>query len=144
MVNIQGSPLPRLGVMNPNTEEVRRPAWMNTELLDKLKHKTEAYGRWKQGQAALEEYTEVVQAARDQVRTAKVLIESNVFRKPRTKRKASIRRSVIKGRLWKMWACSKKKWESWLPRTLRRLRYAVTLLSQSHLPASAPAEPPKW
>jgi len=27
----------------------RRPAWMNKELLDKLKHKNEAYGGWKQG-----------------------------------------------------------------------------------------------
>ncbi|KAM9591189.1 uncharacterized protein ACIBXB_006085 isoform 1-T2 [Morphnus guianensis] len=38
----------------------RRPAWMNKELLDKLKHKKEAYRGWKQGQVAWEEYREIV------------------------------------------------------------------------------------
>ena len=56
-------------------KNARRPAWMNKELLDKLKHKKEAYRGWKQGQVAWEEYREIVQAARDQVRKAKALIE---------------------------------------------------------------------
>jgi len=43
---------------------------MNKELLDKLKHKKEVYRGWKQGQVAWEEYREIVQAARDQVRKA--------------------------------------------------------------------------
>ena len=30
-------------------KNARRPAWMNKELLDKLKHKKEAYRGWKQG-----------------------------------------------------------------------------------------------
>lgn len=34
----------------------RRPAWMNKELLDKLKHKREAYRGWKQRHIAWEEY----------------------------------------------------------------------------------------
>ncbi|GAB0180073.1 mitochondrial enolase superfamily member 1 [Grus japonensis] len=51
---------------------------MNKELLGKLKHKKEAYRRWKQGQVAWEEYRETVQAARDQVRKAKTLIELNL------------------------------------------------------------------
>ena len=46
---------------------------MNKELLDKLKHKKEAYRGWKQGQVAWEEYREIVRAARDQVRKAKEL-----------------------------------------------------------------------
>ena len=33
---------------------------MNKELLDKLKHKKEAYRGWKQGQVAWEEYREIV------------------------------------------------------------------------------------
>jgi len=33
----------------------RRPAWMNKEVLDKLKHKKEAYREWKQGQVAWKE-----------------------------------------------------------------------------------------
>ncbi|GAB0177124.1 hypothetical protein GRJ2_000177600 [Grus japonensis] len=41
-------------------ENARRPAWMDKELLDKLKHKKEAYRGWKQGQVAWEEYREIV------------------------------------------------------------------------------------
>jgi len=48
---------------------------MNKKLLDKLKHKKEAYRGWKQGQVAWEEYREIVQAAREQVRKAKTLTE---------------------------------------------------------------------
>lgn len=44
---------------------------MNKELLNKLKHRKEAYGGWKQGQLACEEYREVVQTARDWVRKVK-------------------------------------------------------------------------
>ncbi|GAB0204905.1 mitochondrial enolase superfamily member 1 [Grus japonensis] len=50
------------------------------ELLGKFKHETEAYRGWKQGQVAWKEYREIVQAARDQVRKAKVLIEINLAR----------------------------------------------------------------
>jgi len=53
---------------------------MNKELLDKLKCKNEAYGGWKQGQVAWEEYRDIVQAARDQVRKAKALTELNLSR----------------------------------------------------------------
>ncbi|KFW73581.1 hypothetical protein AS28_12130, partial [Pygoscelis adeliae] len=62
-------------------KNTRRPAWMNKELLGKLKHKKEAYRGWKQGQVAWEEYREeIIQAARDQVRKAKALIELNLAR----------------------------------------------------------------
>ncbi|KFV04324.1 hypothetical protein N340_00281, partial [Tauraco erythrolophus] len=54
-----------------------RPAWMNKELLDKLKHKREAYREQEQEQVAWGEYRE---AARDQVRKAKTLIELNLAR----------------------------------------------------------------
>ena len=37
-----------------------RPAWMNKELLDRLKPKEEAYRGWKQGQKAWKEYRETV------------------------------------------------------------------------------------
>jgi len=42
-------------MMHPNKEEVRQKhqeAWMNEELLDKHKHKDEAYRGWKQGRVA--------------------------------------------------------------------------------------------
>ena len=48
---------------------------MNKLLLDKLKHKKEAYRGWKQGQAAWQKYREIVRAAKDQVRKAKTLTE---------------------------------------------------------------------
>ncbi|KFV02308.1 hypothetical protein N340_11981, partial [Tauraco erythrolophus] len=58
----------------------RRPAWMNKELLDQLKHKKKAYMGWKQGQVAWEEYREIVRVTRDQIRKAKALIELNLAR----------------------------------------------------------------
>ncbi|KFV01109.1 hypothetical protein N340_07767, partial [Tauraco erythrolophus] len=58
----------------------RKPVWMNKELLDQLKHKKEAYRGWKQGQVAWEEYREIVQATRDQVRKAEALRELNLVR----------------------------------------------------------------
>ncbi|KFW64479.1 hypothetical protein AS28_12305, partial [Pygoscelis adeliae] len=70
----------RIPTKRKSSKNARRPAWMNKELLDKLKHKKEAYSRWKQGQVAWQEYREIVRAARDQVRKAKALIELNLAR----------------------------------------------------------------
>ncbi|GAB0176697.1 mitochondrial enolase superfamily member 1 [Grus japonensis] len=64
---------------------------MNKELLDKLKHKKEAYRGWKQGQVAWEEYRETVRAARDQVRKAKALIELNLARDVKGNKKSFYR-----------------------------------------------------
>jgi len=65
LVNIQGSPPPSSGTIIPTNRKsyknARRPAWMSKELLDKIKHKKEAYRGWKQGQAAWEEYTLIEQ-----------------------------------------------------------------------------------
>ena len=49
-------------------KNAKRPAWMNKELLDKLKHKQKVCRGWKRGQAAWEEYREMVQAARDEAK----------------------------------------------------------------------------
>ncbi|GAB0199653.1 lysine-specific histone demethylase 1A [Grus japonensis] len=65
-----------------------RLAWMNKELLDKVKQKKEAYREWKQGQVVWEEYRGTVQAARDQVRRAKVLTELNVARDVKSNKKS--------------------------------------------------------
>ncbi|GAB0203621.1 hypothetical protein GRJ2_002827700 [Grus japonensis] len=46
-------------------KNARRRAWMSKEVLGKLKHNKEAYRGWKQGQVALEEYVEIVRAARE-------------------------------------------------------------------------------
>ncbi|GAB0176056.1 hypothetical protein GRJ2_000070800 [Grus japonensis] len=72
-------------------KNTRRPTWMNKELLGKLKHKREAYRGWKQGQVAWEEYRETVQAARDQVRKAKALIELNLARDVKGNKKSFYR-----------------------------------------------------
>ncbi|KFV13270.1 hypothetical protein N340_03166, partial [Tauraco erythrolophus] len=61
-------------------KNARRPAWMNKELLDKLRKRKEADIGWKQGRVAWEEYREIVRATRDQVRKAKALIELNLAR----------------------------------------------------------------
>ncbi|GAB0186661.1 mitochondrial enolase superfamily member 1 [Grus japonensis] len=64
---------------------------MNKELLDKLKHKNEAYRGWKQGQVAWEEYREIVQATKDQVRKAKALIDLNLARDVKGNKKSFYR-----------------------------------------------------
>ncbi|KFV13526.1 hypothetical protein N340_11889, partial [Tauraco erythrolophus] len=60
--------------------KTRRPAWMNKDLLDQLRHKKKTYRGWKQGQVAWEEYRAIVRATRDQVRKAKALIDLNLTR----------------------------------------------------------------
>ncbi|KFQ79023.1 hypothetical protein N337_02880, partial [Phoenicopterus ruber ruber] len=72
-------------------KSARRPAWMNEELLDKLQHKKEAYRGGKQGQVAWEEYREIVQAARDQVRKAKALVEFNLAGDVKSNKKSCYR-----------------------------------------------------
>ena len=64
---------------------------MNRELLEKLKHKKEACRGWKQGQVAWEEYREIVQAAGDQVRKAKALIEFNLAQEFKSNKKSFYR-----------------------------------------------------
>jgi len=60
---------------------------MNKELLDKVKHKKEAYRGWKQGQVAWEEYRETARAIRDQVRKVKALVELNLARNAKGNKK---------------------------------------------------------
>ncbi|KAK4831043.1 LOW QUALITY PROTEIN: hypothetical protein QYF61_014975 [Mycteria americana] len=68
----------------------RRPAWMNKELLAKLKHKKEAYGGWKQGQVTWEEYGYTVQTRRGAVSKAEAHLGFNLAREVKGKGKASI------------------------------------------------------
>ncbi|GAB0180188.1 mitochondrial enolase superfamily member 1 [Grus japonensis] len=64
---------------------------MNKKLLHKLKHKQETYRDWKRGQVAWEEYREIVQAARDQVRKVKTLIELNLLKDVKGNKKSFYR-----------------------------------------------------
>ena len=63
---------------------------MNKELLDKLRCKKEAYRGWKKGRIAWE-YREIVQAARNQVRKARALIELNLARDVKGNKKSFCR-----------------------------------------------------
>ncbi|PKU38766.1 glycerol kinase [Limosa lapponica baueri] len=47
-------------------KSVWRPAWMNNELLAKIKDKKEAYRGWKEEQVTWEEYRNIVRASRDE------------------------------------------------------------------------------
>jgi len=69
---------------------------MDKQLLDKVKHKKEAYGRWKKGQVAWEEYRETVRAARDHIRKAKALTELNLARDVKGKKKSFYRYAADK------------------------------------------------
>jgi len=64
---------------------------VNKELPDKVKQKREAYRGWKQGQTAWKECREIVQAARDQVRKDKALIQLNLARHVKGNKKSFYR-----------------------------------------------------
>lgn len=49
-------------------------------LLAKLRHQKEAYRGWKQGQVAWEEYGNIVQLSRDEIRKAEAQQELNLAR----------------------------------------------------------------
>ncbi|GAB0204405.1 mitochondrial enolase superfamily member 1 [Grus japonensis] len=71
-----------------SSKNTQRPAWMNKELLGKVKQNKEAYRGWKQGQVAWEEYRETVRAAREQVRKAKALTEISLARDVKDNKKS--------------------------------------------------------
>ena len=56
-------------------KEGKRPAWLNRDLLVKLKGKSKLRRQWKQGQVSWEEYRDAAQLCGDEVRNAKVQLE---------------------------------------------------------------------
>jgi len=84
-------------------KNAKRPAWMNMELLHKLKNKKEIDRGWKQGYVAWEEHRAIVQAARDQVRKAKALIQLHLVTDTKGSKKSFHRCVGCKGRLGNMW-----------------------------------------
>ncbi|GAB0177476.1 hypothetical protein GRJ2_000212900 [Grus japonensis] len=74
-----------------SSKNAQRPAWMNKEVLGKVKHKKEAFRGWKQGHVAWEEYRETVRAARDQVRKAKAYTELNLAKDVKDNKKSFYR-----------------------------------------------------
>ncbi|KFZ67747.1 hypothetical protein N338_13227, partial [Podiceps cristatus] len=61
-------------------KEGKRPAWLNRDLLVKLKGKKEMHRQWKQGQGSWEEYRDASQLCRDGVRKAKAWLELTLAR----------------------------------------------------------------
>ncbi|GAB0179431.1 hypothetical protein GRJ2_000408400 [Grus japonensis] len=82
---------PCIPAKRKSSKNARGCAWMNKELLGKVKQKKEAYRGWKKGQVAWEEYRETVRAAREQVRKAKALIESSLARDVKDNKKSFYR-----------------------------------------------------
>ncbi|NWX33671.1 RTJK polymerase, partial [Notiomystis cincta] len=69
----------------------KRPAWMNKELLSFLQHKQETHRRWKQGQAAWNEYREVVRVSRNEMRKAMAYLELNLAKDIKDNKKGSFK-----------------------------------------------------
>lgn len=88
---------------------------MNKELATKLKQKKEAYRDGKYGQIAWEGYRGIVQAARDQARKTKVLLELNLAREIEGNKKSFYRYISVTKKIGKIQALSGKKWETWSP-----------------------------
>ena len=59
-------------------KEEKTLAWLNRDLLVKLKGKRELYRQWKQGQVSWEEYKDAARLCRDEVMRAKVQLELNL------------------------------------------------------------------
>ncbi|PKU30268.1 glycerol kinase [Limosa lapponica baueri] len=56
----------------------RKPAWMNRELLEKLRWKKKVYRMWKKGLATWEKYRNAVRVCKDAMRKAKAHLELNL------------------------------------------------------------------
>jgi len=64
----------------------KRPAWLNQDLLVRLKSKKKMHRQWKQGQVSWEEYTEAAGLCRNAVRKAKAQLELNLARNDKKNR----------------------------------------------------------
>ncbi|CAM4512741.1 unnamed protein product, partial [Caretta caretta] len=74
-----------------NSKYGRRPAWLNSEIFADLKHKKEAYEKWKIGQMTGEEYKNIAQACRSEIRKAKSHLELQLARDVKSNKKGFYR-----------------------------------------------------
>ncbi|KAK4811145.1 LOW QUALITY PROTEIN: hypothetical protein QYF61_019776 [Mycteria americana] len=72
-------------------KEGRRPAWLNKDLLVKLKCKKEMHRQWKQGYASWEEYRDTAQECTDGIRKAKAQLELSLARDAKNNKKGFYR-----------------------------------------------------
>ncbi|CAM5133163.1 unnamed protein product, partial [Natator depressus] len=73
-----------------NSKYGRRPAWLNNEILADLKHKKEAYKKWKIGQMTREEYKNIAQACRSEIRKAKSHLDLQLARDVKSNKKEDL------------------------------------------------------
>ncbi|CAM4696941.1 unnamed protein product [Caretta caretta] len=74
-----------------NSKYGRRPAWLNGEILVDLKHKKEAYKKWKVGHMTREEYKNIARACRNEIRKAKSYLELQLARDVKSNKKGFFR-----------------------------------------------------
>ncbi|CAM4614120.1 unnamed protein product [Lepidochelys olivacea] len=74
-----------------NSKYGRRPAWLNSEILADLKHKKEAYKKWKIGQMTRDEYKNIARACRSEIREAKSHLELQLARDVKSNKKGFFR-----------------------------------------------------
>ncbi|CAM4331600.1 unnamed protein product [Lepidochelys olivacea] len=74
-----------------NSKYGRRPAWLHSEILADLKHRKEAYKKWKIGQMTREEYKYIAWACRSEISKAKSHLELQLARDVKSNKKGSFR-----------------------------------------------------
>nr|XP_048724541.1 RNA-binding motif, single-stranded-interacting protein 1 isoform X1 [Caretta caretta]XP_048724542.1 RNA-binding motif, single-stranded-interacting protein 1 isoform X1 [Caretta caretta]XP_048724543.1 RNA-binding motif, single-stranded-interacting protein 1 isoform X1 [Caretta caretta]XP_048724544.1 RNA-binding motif, single-stranded-interacting protein 1 isoform X1 [Caretta caretta] len=88
LLRLQGQTIP---MSRKNSKYGRRPAWLNGEILADLKHKKEAYKKWKVGHMTREEYKNIARACRNDIRRAKSHLELQLARDVKRNKKGFFR-----------------------------------------------------
>ncbi|CAM4559525.1 unnamed protein product [Lepidochelys olivacea] len=88
LLRLQGQTIP---MCRKNSKYGRRPAWLNNEILADLKHKKEAYKKWKIGQMTRDEYINIARAYRNEIRKAKSHLELQLVRDVKSNKKSFFR-----------------------------------------------------
>ncbi|CAM5144011.1 unnamed protein product [Natator depressus] len=88
LLRLQGQTIP---MTRKNSKHGKRPAWLNGEILADLKHKKEAYKKWKVGHMTREEYKNIARAYRKDIRRAKSHLELQLARDVKSNKKGFFR-----------------------------------------------------
>ncbi|CAM5085999.1 unnamed protein product [Natator depressus] len=88
LLRLQGQTIP---MSRRNSKHGKRPAWLNGEILADLKHKKEAYKKWKVGHMTREEYKNIARACRKDIRRAKSHLELQLARDVKSNKKGFFR-----------------------------------------------------
>ncbi|CAM4583475.1 unnamed protein product [Lepidochelys kempii] len=88
LLRLQGQTIP---MCRKKSKYGRRPAWLHSEILADLKHKKEAYKKWKIGQMTREEYKNIARACRSEIRKAKSHLELQLARDVKSNKKGFFR-----------------------------------------------------